>query len=129
MDAVAEATAQAIVTGAKARVPVNSGKLRNAIHTDHHGIGEVEVIAGDTDVFYGHIVEHGGVNHAPHPFLTPAMEQARGAIAGLGQKVLRSLGDSGAGLSSAERSLIRSKGFTEESHYVDTAGRVRRRGR
>lgn len=36
--------------------------------------GAVAVVAGDHDHFYGHIIENGGVNRSPHPFLVPAFE-------------------------------------------------------
>lgn len=39
--------------------------------------GAVAVVAGDHDNFQGHILENGGVNHAPQPFLVPAFEAER----------------------------------------------------
>jgi glycosyltransferase involved in cell wall biosynthesis len=41
---------------------------------------EFEVRAGSTEVFYGHIVEHGSTHTAPHPFLIPALEASRAAV-------------------------------------------------
>jgi HK97 gp10 family phage protein len=71
------ASAQKIAQDAKDRVPVKSGRLRDGIHVE---IGEegVLVVAGDRDVFYGHMVEHGTTHSPPHPFLVPALEQNRG---------------------------------------------------
>jgi HK97 gp10 family phage protein len=69
--------AEEVVTGAKSRVPVDTGKLRDAIHIDHRDDGEYAIVAGDTDAWYGHIVEHGGTKTPPHPFLIPAAEAAR----------------------------------------------------
>jgi HK97 gp10 family phage protein len=67
--------AEAIAEGARERVPVESGDLRDAIHTE-----EVEngwsVVAGDEQVYYGHLVEHGTAHTAARPFLTPAAESA-----------------------------------------------------
>lgn len=70
------ASAQQIAQDAKDRVPVETGRLRDAIHIELTEEG-VEVVAGDHEAFYGHIIEHGGVNHPPHPFLVPALEQNR----------------------------------------------------
>lgn len=65
--------AELIVTDAKERVPVDSGDLREAIHTEEAPDG-VYVVAGDTRAFYGHIVENGSVRTPPRPFLVPAKE-------------------------------------------------------
>lgn len=73
------AGAQDVAEAAKTRVDVDTGKLFRAIHVELTDEG-VEVIAGNHDVFYGHIVEHGGVNHPPHPFLVPALEENRERI-------------------------------------------------
>jgi HK97 gp10 family phage protein len=77
------ATAAVIVRDyAKARVPVETGRLHDAIHVERTGSGDYAVVAGDrkTNVFYGHIVEHGGVHHAAQPFLVPALEDSRKEI-------------------------------------------------
>jgi HK97 gp10 family phage protein len=77
--AALETSAQDVVDAAKARVPIDTGKLYRAIHVELTNEG-VEVQAGNNDVFYGHIVEHGGINHPPHPFLVPALEENRELI-------------------------------------------------
>lgn len=77
LDGVAEAGAEMVASRAKDRVPVKTGKLRDAIHVEREGAGEYAVIAGDTEVFYGHIVEHGGAHTPARPFLTPAAEETR----------------------------------------------------
>jgi HK97 gp10 family phage protein len=77
--AVREAVETHVVPAAKSRVPVDTGRLRDAIHTEETLEG-VYVVAGDKDAFYGHIIEHGGVNHPPHPFLVPSLEENRAAI-------------------------------------------------
>lgn len=82
--------ADRVVTRAQARVPRDTGKLANSIHKERAGEG-VMVLAGDEDVFYGHIVEHGGVYTAPRPFLVPAAEETRQEVEGLGRKRLKDL--------------------------------------
>ena len=73
--------AEDIADGARERVPVDSGALRDSIHVEDRGHGVVAVVAGDTDVYYGHIVENGSVNAPAQPFLTPAYEAEKGNIA------------------------------------------------
>lgn len=68
--------AERIADGAKERVSVDTGALRDAIHVEADE-ESVRVVAGDGDVFYGHIIEAGGVNTPPHPFLVPAFEAER----------------------------------------------------
>lgn len=70
------ATADAVADGARERVPVDSGSLRDAIHVEEIPDG-FRVVAGDTEAFYGHIVEHGGTRTPPRPFLVPALEAER----------------------------------------------------
>jgi HK97 gp10 family phage protein len=74
-----EAGAETIVEAAKARVPVDTGRLRDAIHTEIEGAG-VYVVAGDREAFYGHIIEHGSVYAPARPFLLPALEETRAAV-------------------------------------------------
>lgn len=68
-----KATADAIAEGAKSRVPVDSGALRDAIHVEEVE-GGYTVVAGSSEAFYGHIVEHGSSRVPPRPFLIPAAE-------------------------------------------------------
>ena len=94
LDAVGEATAESIADGARARVPVGApdGHLKDAIRVkEGQGVGEFQVLAGDGDTFYGHIVEHGSVHSAPRPFLVPAAEEARAKINTLARAALRTL--------------------------------------
>lgn len=72
--------AEAIEAGAKGRAPVNTGALRDAIHVEKRGEGSYSVVAGDSDVFYGHLVEHGTTKAPAHPFLIPAAEAERNHI-------------------------------------------------
>lgn len=72
-------SADAIAAGAKDRVPVDTGSLRDAIHVEEIP-GGFSVVAGDEDTFYAHIVEGGGVNTPPRPFLVPAFEAERESL-------------------------------------------------
>jgi HK97 gp10 family phage protein len=76
VEAALQAGAEIIESAAKGRVPVDTGRLRDAIHIERDGLG-FDVIAGDTDAFYGNMVEHGTTHTAPHPFLVPALEAKR----------------------------------------------------
>lgn len=77
-EAVKEA-ADTIRDAAKERVPVRTGRLRRAIHTEEAPEGAY-VIAGDSQAWYGHLVEHGTSHSPPHPFLVPAFEENRREI-------------------------------------------------
>lgn len=74
-----EKGAEIVVDDARLRVPVNTGKLRDAIHTDRQPDG-VYVLGGDDDAWYGHLVEHGTAHTAPRPFLVPALEENRSEV-------------------------------------------------
>jgi len=91
LEAIAAAGAELVAARARDRVPVRTGKLRDAIHVEHTEPGEYAVVAGDTDVFYGHIVEHGGAYTPARPFLIPAGEEARPEIVKLAAAALRTL--------------------------------------
>lgn len=89
IDGVKEAAEQ-IVETAKQRVPVVSGALRDAIHVETKG-NEISVVAGDSDAWYGHIVENGSVSNPPRPFLIPALESEREQIERIVGEKLRDL--------------------------------------
>lgn len=82
--------ADAVMADAKARVPVRTGALRDAIHKDRQSDG-VYVVAGDTEAFYGHMVEHGTSRTPPHPFLVPAVEENRATVEQYARARLRGL--------------------------------------
>ncbi len=82
--------AEAIATEAKARVPVETGTLRDAIHVEKVDEG-FSIVAGDNNAFYGHIVENGSVYTPAHPFLIPSAESQRMAVAAFVQAVLRTI--------------------------------------
>lgn len=88
--AAMKAGAEAVESEAKARVPVGSGDLRDAIHTEVDG-DDVYVLAGDDSVFYGHFVEFGTVLTPARPFLVPALESRREQILGGVTAALRGL--------------------------------------
>jgi HK97 gp10 family phage protein len=78
LEAECAKTAEHVAEAARERVPVDTGALRDAIHVEpaEHGIGEF-VVAGNTEAWYGHLVEYGTVNTDPRPFLLPAAEANR----------------------------------------------------
>lgn len=77
LEAIIERTAEKVAEDARARAPVQSGALRDAIHVEDKGDLTVHVVAGDNTAFYGHMVEY-GTSHSPaHPFLIPALEENR----------------------------------------------------
>lgn len=82
--------AAGVAQEAKARVPVETGTLRDAIHVEPDGDGW-SVIAGNNEAFYGHIIENGSVRTPPHPFLVPALESQKAAIEAAVTAALRSL--------------------------------------
>lgn len=83
--------AEEIAKDAKNRVPVRSGKLRDAIHVEFKGDADWDVVAGDRDAFYGHMVEHGTTRAAPRPFLIPALMARRAEVELLIKKALQQL--------------------------------------
>ena len=91
MDAAARMGAEAIQGRAKQRVPVETGALRDAIHVEHPDTGTYAVVAGDTDAWYGMLVEHGTKRNPPHPFLVPALEESVDEIVSVAQTALKTL--------------------------------------
>lgn len=72
--------AELIEKEAKSRAPVSTGRLRDAIHTEFKGDADWNVVAGNSQVFYGHMVEHGTTRAPAHPFLIPAFEARRNEV-------------------------------------------------
>jgi HK97 gp10 family phage protein len=93
-DSAARAGAELVERGGKARAPdappIGEG-LVEAIHVERQGPARYMVVAGDDDVFYGHMVEHGTTHSAPHPFMVPAAEEARDPVRNLFVASLRNL--------------------------------------
>lgn len=72
------------------RPPIGEG-LVAAIHVEQQGEASYAVIAGDSKVFWGHLVEHGTSHSAPHPFLVPALEESQAEVVALVKASLRRL--------------------------------------
>ncbi len=86
-----QAGADLVLESAKAKVPYDEHTkhhVRDALHTEETEDG-VLVVAGDHDVFYAHMVEHGTTHSPPHPFLVPALEENGAAIIGLVAEAVR----------------------------------------
>lgn len=91
MDIATKTTAEAIAEDAKSRAPALTGALRDAIHVERSKLAEYRVVAGNTEVFYGHMVEHGTSHSPPHPFLVPAAEAQRPALESAARAALQGL--------------------------------------
>jgi HK97 gp10 family phage protein len=91
VDEIARKAADDIVDRAKARVPIRSGDLHDALRAEKLGADGYAVIAGNTDVFYGHLVEFGEAGRPARPFLIPALEAGREGIAREARDRLRDL--------------------------------------
>src|SRR5262245_57326670 len=108
MDGILEDGAERVRDLAKAKVPVDSGDLKETIHVEQVGPYEWAVIAGGKSItgesiWYGHLIEFGHnlvvgrrkadqriVGHiAPQPFLIPALELERRTMATVGQTKLK----------------------------------------
>ena len=89
--AATEAGAKLIEEAAKERVPVKTGALRDAIHTEFKGDADWAVVAGNRDAFYGHMVEFGTTHSPAHPFLVPAAEARRMEVQKIVAAALRHL--------------------------------------
>lgn len=91
MEGVTSEGADLVAERARVRVPdappYGEG-LVTAIHVERRGPARHEVVAGDNDHWYGHLVEHGTTHSAPHPFLVPSLEESRADVLKLGQAAL-----------------------------------------
>jgi HK97 gp10 family phage protein len=74
MDEAAEKLAQETVERAQELAPVKTGYLRDHITKEQAGEQHWEVVS---EAPYSHVAEYGSRGRAAHPFLTPAMEEAR----------------------------------------------------
>lgn len=61
---------------AKSRVPVNTGRLRDSIHTRMQGTSGIAGVRAvvEAQEFYGWMVEAGTARQRPQPFMAPAAE-------------------------------------------------------
>jgi HK97 gp10 family phage protein len=90
--AALRAGAQIVADDAASRAPRGEGvhHIADDIHVVRDEELDFKVVAGKTDTFYGHILEHGSVYAAPHPFLVPALEAKAGeVIVGLREAIKR----------------------------------------
>jgi HK97 gp10 family phage protein len=90
-----EAGAHLISRAAKQRAPdappLGKG-LVEAIHVEAADEGDgYYVVAGNDDVFYGHMVENGTVHGAPRPFLIPALAANADQAVGMVRAAIRSV--------------------------------------
>lgn len=79
-----------------------------------------------TDDPFGHLVEWGSANNPPYAPLRRGV-QAAGLRLDEGAVSTASAGPTYGPLTAVD-SLLQSRGVTSSTHYVDTVGRVRRRG-
>lgn len=73
---------------AKSIVPVRTGRLKNSITTEMVNKFEAH-IAPHTD--YAEIVEYGGHNRAPRPYMRPSIEKVRPEFIDACKKILEEL--------------------------------------
>lgn len=83
--------AELIAEDAQERVHRDTEDLYHAIHTERTGPAEYAVIAGDDQVFYGHLEEFGTSHSPPHPFLVPAVEAQEENVVALVAAALKGL--------------------------------------
>ena len=76
VQAALHASAEGIADRAKQRAPVETGRLRDAIHVERDG-DDVYILGGDSEVWYGHLVEYGTRYVPAQPFLVPAAEEGK----------------------------------------------------
>lgn len=83
--------AEEIASGARLRVPVNTGNLRDSIEVKRGGAGQWKVAAGDQRTFYAAMVEFGTAHAPAHPYMIPAAEAGKDHVEELVSVVLRQL--------------------------------------
>lgn len=95
LNAVGKLAAETVVVGAKANLALGPPPVHlkddDHIHVEPHGSGDFLVVAGDSETFYGNIVEHGSVHASAHPFLVPAAEATRPEVDRIAKIALRDL--------------------------------------
>jgi HK97 gp10 family phage protein len=78
VDAAEDRGGQAVLAGAEARVPVDTGALRDSLHTEEDPSGGTLV---GTDIPYAVFVEYGTSDTPAQPFLRPALDAEQAEIA------------------------------------------------
>ena len=79
-----------IAEDARMRVPVDEGDLQDAIHVRKAEL-EAHVVAGNSEIYYGHMVEFGARSGPIQPFLVPAKEAREGDVVNGIANVLKAL--------------------------------------
>ena len=86
------ATAEAVAEGAKTRVPVDTGRLRDSIEARPRSTGKgIVQAAAVVALFYWFFQEFGTRYQAAQPFMIPAAEEARVAINRLAHEIFLEL--------------------------------------
>lgn len=80
VDEAAQKLAEETVERAQELAPVLSGYLRDHITKEQAGEQHWEIVS---EAPYSGVAEWGSQGRAPHPFLTPAMEEAREKLPGV----------------------------------------------
>ena len=83
-DKVLQSAAFQVEAEAKVRAPVDTGALKNSIHTERKKAGLYWVADG---VLYGIYQELGTSRMSAHPFMVPAVEKVRGYLDDLFRKL------------------------------------------
>lgn len=86
-------TAAEVESIAKQLAPVETGRLRDSIHTENYRNGELKRVVAEAE--YAGYVEYGTVHSAAQPFLRPAVESVKSRVnrrlgqieKGLGRKI------------------------------------------
>jgi len=98
LDQAAKAGAQVTLRAARARCPVQSGRLRESLHlkeskTKKPAQRRAYQVSHGKEEYYGVFVELGTSKMSPRPFLRPAVdEEKRGIAQAINQAVLQALG-------------------------------------
>lgn len=82
-------SAEAMAAGARERVPVDTGELRDSIRAEKTGELEHRAAAGDNKAFYAMFVEMGTRNQPAHPYMIPAFEAEKRVAEGRVVNALR----------------------------------------
>lgn len=77
IDKALEKGAEVIADAERQRVPVRTGRLRDSIHVERKSAFDYEIVSGDNEAWYGHLVEFGTSHSPPEPFAIPALEENR----------------------------------------------------
>lgn len=91
---IIENAAQIVVDSAKAKVPVDTGELRDSIGNNKAEIKDhaAECIVGvDKEALHAHFIEFGTSKSAAQPFMRPAVKESKPAVDHQVSKDLRAI--------------------------------------